>query len=303
MDADDVQTVEQVLTETPLADQALQVLVGRGDDAYVHLDRFMPADPVELSVGQHPQQTGLQFRRHITDLVQKQGAAVRLFETSYAAPLGPGEGPLFVAEQLRFEQVMRYGRHVQCDERPIRARAVTMQGLRRQFLAGAGFTVDQHRDIGSRQAPDGPKRLLHRGRLTDDLGGFIGHTGLFHQAFAAQAARTLHLIDRFGHIERLGQVFEGAAVIGGDGTVQIGMGGHDDHRHIRVFRLDPLQQRNTVHPRHADVGHDGVGLLPRQCLEDAVGAAEGSDLDSGLFQGLFQHPANRPVIVYDPNRI
>ncbi|MPN53112.1 hypothetical protein SDC9_200776 [bioreactor metagenome] len=58
-DADDVQAMEEILAEQPVLDPAFQVLVGRGDDADVGLDRRMPANPVEVSVRQHAQQAGL----------------------------------------------------------------------------------------------------------------------------------------------------------------------------------------------------------------------------------------------------
>ena len=54
MDADDVQTMEQVLTEAPLLDQPLQVLMGRRDDTHIDFDRRMATDAIELAIGQDP---------------------------------------------------------------------------------------------------------------------------------------------------------------------------------------------------------------------------------------------------------
>jgi hypothetical protein len=81
-------------------------------------DRRLAADAVELALGQHAQQARLQRRRHVADLVEEQRAAVGLFEAAAAQRVGAGERALLVAEQLRFEQLLRNRRGVQRDERP-----------------------------------------------------------------------------------------------------------------------------------------------------------------------------------------
>jgi hypothetical protein len=45
----------------------------------------------------------------ITDLVEQQGLAVALLELADAAPVGTGEGALFVAEELALQQRLRDG--------------------------------------------------------------------------------------------------------------------------------------------------------------------------------------------------
>ena len=53
MNADHVETVEEVFAKGAGFDQALQVLVGRRDDAYIYFDRLVSADPVELAISQY----------------------------------------------------------------------------------------------------------------------------------------------------------------------------------------------------------------------------------------------------------
>ncbi len=146
--------------------------MGGGDDAHVHLDRRVTADPVELPVGQHPQQPGLRLGGHVADFVEKQGAAVRLLEAAGAAGGRPGEGALLVAEQFRLDQIVGDRRHVQGDKGVFGARAVAVQGPGHQLLAGAGLAVDQHGDIGVGQPADGAEHLLHGRCLADDVGVF-----------------------------------------------------------------------------------------------------------------------------------
>ena len=55
---------------------------------------------VELAVGQHPQQTGLQLGRHVADLVEEQRSAVGALELPQPPVLGPGERAALVAERL-----------------------------------------------------------------------------------------------------------------------------------------------------------------------------------------------------------
>ncbi|MCY1350908.1 hypothetical protein D9M69_371540 [compost metagenome] len=302
VDADDVQAMEQVLAEFALAHQVFQVLVGGGDDPHVDLHRRVPADPVELAVGQHAQQAGLGVGRHVADLVEEQGAAVGLLEASAALRGGTGEGALLVAEQFGFHQVLGNRRHVQRDERLGRARAVAVQGVGDQFLAGAGFAVDQHGDVGMAEASDGAEHLLHGRRLADDLRG-ARQCGRRFQGllFLGVLVGALDQGDRLVDVERLGQVFEGAALVGRHRAVQVGMRGHDDHRQARVHLADLRQQVEAAGAGHADVGDDHVRLLAAEAAEHAVGVVEAERGHAFLLQRFLQYPADGAVVVDDPD--
>ena len=102
----DVQAVEQVLAERPVAHGLGQVAVGGGQDADVDLHRLGAADPVDLALLDGAQQLGLQAAVHLADFVEQQGAAVGLLELADAAGHGAGEGALLVAEQLALQQVL-----------------------------------------------------------------------------------------------------------------------------------------------------------------------------------------------------
>ena len=91
---------------------------------------------------QHAQQLGLHHQRHVADFVQEQRAAVRLLELAQVPRGGAGEGALFVAEQLGFDQLAGHGGAVQRDEGLLAPRAAVVQGARDQFLAGAGLAQD-----------------------------------------------------------------------------------------------------------------------------------------------------------------
>jgi hypothetical protein len=87
--------------------------------------------------------------------------------------LGAGEGAFLVPEQFGFDQIARNGRHVDGDERPVAALAVFVQRARDQFLAGAGFPVDHHRQIGLHQPGEHPVDVLHGRRPADQRHAFV----------------------------------------------------------------------------------------------------------------------------------
>ena len=153
--------------------------------------------------------------------------------------LRAGERAALVAEQLGFEQVLRDRRGVDRDERPRRARAVPVQRARDQLLAGARFAGDQHRRVATATAgrwrgtppaspaPGRASRATSRGRLA---------RGLAAQAFARRARRIS--VDRLVDVERLGQIFERAALERRDRAVEIRVRGHDDDRQLGMALLD-----------------------------------------------------------------
>ncbi len=114
----DVETVEQVFAELPLADPLAEVAVGRGDDADVQLDRgVVGADFLQLAGLEEPEQHALHPQGHLADLVQEDRAAVAHFELAGLVPVGAGEAALDVTEQLGFEEGLGNAGAVDGDER------------------------------------------------------------------------------------------------------------------------------------------------------------------------------------------
>ncbi len=98
MDSYHVEPVKQVLPEVAPFHQPFQILVGGGYDPHIDLHRFMTTHAVELAIRQYPQQPGLQLRRHVTNLIQKECAAIRLFKTPFTAALCSSESTTFMTE-------------------------------------------------------------------------------------------------------------------------------------------------------------------------------------------------------------
>ena len=106
VDRHDVEPVVQVLAEPVVGDGLGEVQVRGGDDPAIGLDRLGAADPLEPLVLEHPQQLGLHAQRQVADLVEEERPAVGELEPAFFLPVGAGERPPLVAEQLALQQVL-----------------------------------------------------------------------------------------------------------------------------------------------------------------------------------------------------
>ncbi len=295
--------MEQVFAEQAVLDPAFEILVGGRNDADVGLDRRMPADAIEMPVGQDAQQAGLQFGRHVADFVEEQRTALGLLETPTSLRLGAGERAALVAEQFGFEQILGNRRGVDGDERPFGTRTVPMQRTRHQFLARTGFAGDQHGGVREGETANGPEDFLHGRRLAENLRHqalFLSRTTLVHRLVDGATDQFERLIN----VERLGQVFERAALEGRNGAFQVRVGGHDDHRHRRMTRLHFLQQLQAGLAGHADIGHQHLRRFATafQAADRLAGRSEALERDAFPRQRFLQHPAYRAVVVNNPYR-
>jgi len=104
-----------------------------------------------------------------------------------------------------------------------------------------------------RKPADGAENLLHRRRLAEDFRG-LAHRLRDLRLAPALVQRPPDQLDRLVDVERLRQVFVGAALESGDRAVEVGVGGHDDHRDRGMPRFHRLEQLQAGLPRHADIG-------------------------------------------------
>ena len=171
LDLSDVDAVEQVLAERALGDHVLQVAVGRGDDADVHARRrHVGADRHDLAVLEEAQQHRLHAQAHLADLVEEDGALVRLLQLADLVAIGAGEAALHVAEELAFEQCLGDAGAVERDEALRRARRVHVDVARDDVFADAAFTGDEHLRVASGEADRNVQHPLQGGAAADDDG-------------------------------------------------------------------------------------------------------------------------------------
>ncbi len=197
-DRKDVEAVEQVLAEPAALDQFDQVLVGRRDQADVDLDRTAGADRVDLAVLQRAQQLHLRVQRQLADLVEEQRAAVRLDELAGVLFGRAGEGALLVAEQDRFDQVLRQRAAIDGDERLAAAIGAALDGARHQFLADARLAFDQHRNVrfgGALGEANGARHALDLGDDVAERQLAVAATGRAPSSSSSASTRSAFLID------------------------------------------------------------------------------------------------------------
>src|SRR5262252_1365924 len=105
----------KVTPKAVLAHSLEQVAIARGYDLHIDLDLRASTQSTQPAVFDRGQQLRLQAERELADLVEKNGAAVRLLHETAPPRLGVGEGARLVTEQLRLEQVVRQGGAVHFD--------------------------------------------------------------------------------------------------------------------------------------------------------------------------------------------
>src|SRR5713226_486838 len=169
LDRDHVEPVEEVLAEAAPRDQLVEVVVGRGDHPDVDLDRVLAAHALERLLFQRAQHLGLRLQAHVSDLVEKERAAVGRLELSLAPRHRARERPLLVPEQLGLDQLLRDGGAVHLHERLFDARGELVDGPGDELLAAAVLAVNQHPPGRRRRGGDLLAEGLHHGALTDDV--------------------------------------------------------------------------------------------------------------------------------------
>ena len=104
-------------------------------------------------------------------------------------------------------------------------------------------------------------------------------------------------------IERLGEVLERSALKRRNRAVQIGVRGHDDYPHLGMPLLYFIEEREAGLSGHANVGHQDCWLAVSQRLAHLVHRRKRLVSYSLTRERLFEHPADRPIVVDDPDRI
>ena len=98
MHTNNIESMIEIFAETVTLNQLFQILVGSGNNSYIYFYRGVTTDSIEFTIGQHSQQASLCFRRHITNLIQKQGSAIGLLKASLSALGCAGKGTFFMAK-------------------------------------------------------------------------------------------------------------------------------------------------------------------------------------------------------------
>ena len=144
-DGKDVEAVVKVGAIFFVGDEMFEVGIGGGDETDINFLSACAAEAFELLFLKDAQKLGLKVERDVADFVEKEGAFMSEFKAADALRDGAGEGTLFVAEELAFEQAGGDGGAVELDQRAVAASAQGVDGASEKFFAGACLAAYEHR--------------------------------------------------------------------------------------------------------------------------------------------------------------
>ena len=148
---DHVDTVEQVVAESPGLYFSGQVLVGGAQQAHIGSLLAAGSHRPDGFLLNRAQQLDLHRQRQVGDLVKKQRTPGRRLEQAYLVLVGAGKTAPGVTEQFTFHQLGRNGAAVDRNERAGSPRPVVVNEPGHHFLAAARLAVDMHRGLAARQ--------------------------------------------------------------------------------------------------------------------------------------------------------
>src|SRR5437867_9864876 len=164
------QPVVEVLAEAACRDLRGEVAVRRRDDTHVDPARPVVAHRHDLALLEDAQELRRHRRRHLAELVEEHGAALRRLEEATVIVGRAREGAPPVAEELALEQRLLEGGAIDREKRALCPPALAMDRARDELLPGAGLALDQHRDRRGGGALHQAEDLRHRGPRAHDLG-------------------------------------------------------------------------------------------------------------------------------------
>ena len=265
----------------------------------------MPANTVEIAVRQHAQQTRLQIGWHIADFIKKQGAPLGLLKAPAPLRRCTGEGTTLVAKQLALEQRFRQAAAVDGDEVALASRARLVQAARDEFLAGAGFALDQHVGGAVGEPGDHLPDALHREGVADQarfdlVAAFEAVAQVAHlDDEAALLERAAHDFDEILGRKRLLDEVVGAVLHRLHGHRDVAVAGDQDDGQFGVDGLHLAQEGHAVHARQADVADDDAAEVLLQPALALFGAADALGRDAFELQRLLAAEADVGVVLDD----
>src|SRR5262249_41820655 len=145
---DDGKPVIQVFSKRTLVHRACERAVRSRDDAHVDWLCRVAADSPNAPRLDGTQELRLHRERPLTDLVEEQRPAVRLFEDAFPVRDRSAEGAPHVAEELALEEVLGNGTAIDRDERPFRTPTSSVNRARDHVFAGAGLALHEGGAVG-----------------------------------------------------------------------------------------------------------------------------------------------------------
>ena len=251
----------KVLPEIAVLDGIDDVPVGRRDDADIHAQFLRAAHADKGTILEKAQQLGLQRAGHLSDLVEKQRAAVGLLHLPGLLLHGAGERSLFVPEQLALEQRLRDGRAVQPHVRLLPPLAGVVNRSRDQLLAGSALAENQDRGLGRANRPDHFAQLLQAVAVPDDVVQLVAEGQPRLELFIlpdelVPLGAPVDGVQQLLRLERLGEVIDRAGLDRLHRQFRRGVGGDHQHRQVGPSLVSFTEEIVAAHPLEPRVGDD-----------------------------------------------
>ena len=247
VDLDNLQTVVEILSELSFSNQHRKILVGCAENPNIHRNGLSSSQPLDQPVFQNPQNIGLGFGRHVSNLIQKESPVPCLLE--FADPLAgrPRKSPFLVAEEFTFNQVGRDGSAVDTHQGTFFPSTASMDFAGHQLFPAAAFSRQEYGHTRLSDALDQTVNLSNRLTRPDQFSVAGGECQLGSKApvLAPQLEVVLHrtnqqskLID----IKGLGQIVEGPFFHCLDSSALIAVGCNDNDIGPWIAELNLLEQ-------------------------------------------------------------
>src|SRR5262249_34885915 len=131
------------------------------DDANVHFDRAVSADPLKFPFLKDTQKLDLEGNRHVSDFIQEDSSTVCLLESTDAGLNCTGESSFYMAEKLGLQQVLGNCATVDTYELLVFSRAVEVNGFCNEFLSSTSFTLNQNGAVQAGNSVDQLENTFH----------------------------------------------------------------------------------------------------------------------------------------------
>ena len=144
LDGNRVQAIEQVLTETAVADGLRHVDIGSRHDAHVCLAHVARTDPDVFARLQHTQQACLRGQGQLSHLIEKQRTSVGRPEIAFALSYRPGKSSFLMTEQFGIYRSLRNGTAIHGKVFLRLSQAVVVDNTGNDFLSHTALSGDQY---------------------------------------------------------------------------------------------------------------------------------------------------------------
>jgi hypothetical protein len=104
LDREDIEAIVKILAELALLDRLQQVAVRGGQNAHIHLDRFVAADALEFPLLKNAEELGLEGQRNLADLVEEDRAAIGQSKRPSRWSVAPVKEPLSWPKKFALDQ-------------------------------------------------------------------------------------------------------------------------------------------------------------------------------------------------------